>query len=359
MPQCLVHVDAPALRHLRRQRLQVGDDHRRLVDVDGLDRQAFHALGQILLAAEHAPAQAVHIQPRHLRRRLPQVPDDDLVLVDRVRRQRPDHRDAAALGAVAARHVQERPALRLGGVDLVEHRVLLAQPQAEIPQPRLLRLDPPRQRERGAHVRQGIVRVVVVQPVGAREVFELEGRPAVLVCRPDDAVRAQCPGAAQHVHQVPAAALVLPLACIGVDQIAPEQEARHLVVEADRVVAHAHRARAGQLRLDRRREGVLGQAALQAGLRQDAGEQAGFGLGQEVRRGAAVAHHRRVDRVQIGIGAQAGELRRPVAARHRTEGFVVVPEEAELAHAPKITDAAGGGIMQAPPAMPATTRETS
>ena len=33
------------------QRLQVADDHRRLVDVDGLDRQPRHALGQLVAAA--------------------------------------------------------------------------------------------------------------------------------------------------------------------------------------------------------------------------------------------------------------------------------------------------------------------
>jgi hypothetical protein len=87
-----------------------------------------------------------------------------------------------------------------------------------------------------------------------------------------------------------------------------------------------------QLALDGLCEGMLGQALLQALLRQDAGQQAGFGLGQEVRRRAAVAHHRRIDRVQLGVGAQPGELRRPVAPRHGAEGLVVVPEEGGLAH---------------------------
>ena len=59
--------------------------------------------------------------------------------------------------------------------------------------------------------------------------------------------------AAQHVEQIPAAAFVLPLARIRVDQVAPEQEARHLVVEADAVVAHADGARATPARPRSRR----------------------------------------------------------------------------------------------------------
>ena len=63
-------------------------------------------------------------------------------------------------------------------------------------------------------------------------------------------IRQQGMTQAQHVHQVPAAALVLPLARVGIDQVAPEQEARDLVVEADAVVAHAHRARPREFGFD-------------------------------------------------------------------------------------------------------------
>ena len=80
-------------------------------------------------------------------------------------------------------------------------------------------------------------------------------------------------------------------------------------------------------------KGMLGHALREAGLRQDAGEQAGLGVGEIVGRRPAVVHHRRVDLAQLGIGADAGELRRPVAARHAAEGFVVVPEEVQVIHA--------------------------
>src|SRR5690606_24987447 len=82
---------------------------------------------------------------------------------------------------------------------------------------------------------------------------------------------------------------------------------------------------------------VLGQAALQTGLRQDAGEQAGLGVGQVVGGWLAVMHHRLADLIELCIGADAGELRRPVAPGHAAKGFVVVPEEGELAHAASCT----------------------
>ena len=47
----------------------------------------------------------------------------------------------------------------------------------------------------------------------------------------------------------------------------------------------------------------------------------GFRVGQEVGRRLAEQHHRLADRVQVRIGAQAGELGGPVSAWHAAEGF--------------------------------------
>ena len=225
---------------------------------------------------------------------------------------------------------------RLAGLLRIGHflgdGVFLAQAQAEVPQLRLLVLDEPGQRHGGAHVRQRVMRSLVRDAVGHSQVFELERRPAIVVRGPADAVGPQRIGAAHHVQQIPAAALVLPFAGVGVDQVAPEQEAGHLVVEADRVVAHADRARLRQFRLDRRGKGVFRHAACRAHLWCDAGQQAALGVGQRVGRGLAVQRDGLADLVQVGIGAQAGELRRAVAAGHHAEGFVVVPEEADRVH---------------------------
>ena len=265
---------------------------------------------------------------RQFRRVVRQVPDDELVLVGRVRRQRPHHRQAAALGARTC----PRRAGRAGPATA---------PPISSSTASLRRSFRQKSHSRGWRCLISRASAMVARtsdsascaPSCTRPLARVrcsslnEARPSSCA-RPFDAVGAQRAGAAHHVEQVPAAAVVLPLARVGVDQVAPEQEARDLVVEADRVVAHAHRAGPRQLRLDGGGEGMFGHALLQAVLRRDAGQQAGLGLGQEVRRRPAVQHHRRVDLVQLGIGAHAGELRRPVAARHGAEGLVVVPEEA-------------------------------
>ena len=336
MRQAGVDVQAPAPRHRGLQGLEVGDDHRAAVDVQGLDRQPAHALGQIVGLAEQALAQRGGVQAQQLKRVMGQIPDDQLILVAGVAGQRPDQAQAAALGRVHARDVQQRPAgvtvLAHEGPDLLPDRVLLAQLQAEVEQLGLAVTQQPCQRDGGAHVAERIVRGLVQQAVGGGQVLQLEGRPAVGMGGPFDALGPQRIGAAHHVQDVPAAAVVLPLAAIGVDQIAPEQVARDLVVEAQGVVAHAHGAGLTQCLQHRGGKLVLGHALGQAGLRRDAGEQAALGVGQAVGCGLAVQHHRVTDLVERGVGAYAGKLGRPVSARYAAEGFVVVPEKAEGCH---------------------------
>jgi len=162
--------------------------------------------------------------------------------------------------------------------------------------------------------------------------FEPEAGPAVVVARPRDAVRTERIGHAHDVEHVPAAAAVLPFARIRVHQVTPQQEARDLVVEADRVVADADRARLGKRGADAGREFVLGHAVFQAVLRRDAGDQARLRIGQVVRRGPAVQHDRLADLVEVGVGADCGELGGTIAPRFRAEGLVIVPEEGVVAH---------------------------
>jgi hypothetical protein len=333
MGQLGVEVQGPTLGHRRAQGLQVADDDGALVDMDGLDRQPRDAFGQSLLLREHPLADGRGIEAQQFVGRRGAVPHDELVLVGRVRRQRPDQRDAAALRPIHARDVQEGHALGLGAGDLIPHRLLAAQLQAEVPQLGLGVAQPAGQGHGGAHVGQRIVGRLVGQAIGGGQMLQLEARAAVLMLRPFEALGAQRIGAAHDVEQVPAAAAVLPFTAIGVDEVAPEQVARHLVVETDGVVAHADRARQGQHGLDGRRELMLGHAALQAVLRQDAGQQAALRVGQVVGCRLAVEHQRLADLVELGIGAQAGELGGPVAARHTAEGLVVVPEEGQVAHA--------------------------
>ena len=75
------------------------------------------------------------------------------------------------------------------------------------------------------------------------------------------------------------------------------------------------------------RELIFRDAAFEAKLRRDAGDQAGLRVGQEVVGRLAIQHHRLADLVQLGVSADGGELCRTVAPDIGPEGFVVVPEK--------------------------------
>ena len=82
--------------------------------------------------------------------------------------------------------------------------------------------------------------------------------------------------------------------------------------------------------MDLRGKLVLRQALGVAVLRRDARNQAALRIGQIVRRGLTQDIDGRADFVQIGIGADGGKLRRPVAARAGAKGFVIVPKKGVL-----------------------------
>ena len=163
------------------ERLEVPDQHRRLVQVHALDRQARQALGQVGRAREQALADRVDIQRKQFGRIVAAIPDQHFVLVGRVRGQRPDHGQAAVLGREHAGHVQHRLAPRVVQVQahLRGDLVLLAQFEAEFEQLRLALAQQARQGDGGAHVGQGIVRGLVLQTVGAAQVFQAKTRLAV------------------------------------------------------------------------------------------------------------------------------------------------------------------------------------
>ena len=322
-------VDAPLPRLFGPQGFEGGDDDGRLVQVHALDGQARRAFGQLLRGGEQALAGLLGREGGQLGGVVHQVPGQHFVFVGRVHGQRGHEGDAAARRAEHAADVQEGPRRGHGSgqAHLLRHALFAAQGQAEVKKARLALADEAGQGNGGAHVGQGVVRGFMRQAVGGGQVFELEAGQAVFARGPLHAFGAQGVGAAGHVEQIPAAIAVLPFARVRVDKVAPEQMARDFVVKADAVVAHAHGARLGQRGVHAGGKFALRQAALRAKLRGDAGDQAAFRLGQRVCRRAAVQHERLARFVQIGIGADGGELRRPVAARIGPEGFVVVPEK--------------------------------
>ena len=263
-----------------------------------------------------------------------EVPGNHLVLVGGMAGQRPHHCEATALGREHARDMQKRPCRegRCRQAQLGGHAVFLVQRQGKVKQLGVVLADQPRQRNGGAHVRQRIVRSLVQQAVGFGQMLQLEAGRAVFLFGPGNAVRPQRIGHAHHVQQIPPAALVLPLARVGVDEVAPEHEARDLVIKPDGVVAHANGARLRKFGLDAIGKIVLGHALFQTQLRRDAGDEARLRVWQIVVGRLTVKHQRIADFVQCGVGADGRKLRRPVAPGVGTEGFVVVPEKGVGGH---------------------------
>lgn len=130
---------------------------------------------------------------------------------------------------------------RLQQAHLVEHLVLTAQLVEVIVQARLALTDQAGQGNGGANIGKRVVGLPMLQAVRRGEHFQLQRQPAVQL-RPLDALRAQGIGGTDHVDQVPAAIAALPLACVGIEEVAVQAVARHFVVEAQGVVAgHAGR----------------------------------------------------------------------------------------------------------------------
>src|SRR3546814_161984 len=101
-----------------------------------------------------------------------------------------------------------------------------------------------------------------------------------------------------------------------------------LVVEAQRVVAQGAGFRARHFLEDAGAGLGLGDAVAQHVLRRDAGDERGHRRGQQVVGRLDEELHRRLDLVELRIGADRGELRDPAAARVGAEGFEIVEEEA-------------------------------
>ena len=308
-----------ALQH--RQRRQ----RRRVVGAHGAQRDAFDVLGQVRARGEDAVGDLVLVQRQPCGRVGGEVVDDHLAGAAGVRRQRRDHGQAVAAGRIARGDVHHRR--HVHHVEQLEHLLLAAQAVVPVPQPRLAHADQPGQLDQRMDIRQGIVGALLGEPVRAGQVFQLEAGRAVLAGRPDDAFGPQRLAQAYQVDQVPARVAVFPLAAVRLVEVPVQHLPGELVVEAQRVVADPAGARRRQLFVHAGSEFGLADAFALGLLRRDAGDQAGVGVGRHLQRRLAVEHHRFADDLQFHVGADAGELQRPVAPRVGAGGLVVVPEE--------------------------------
>ena len=197
-----------------------------------LDRGTLLVLGQV--GPEDAALELLGIAIEEHVDVAREIRDDDPVADLGVYRDRHHGRRAETFVGEALRHVDAE----LAAERLQHRRHVAADPLAEriAPELRLGRLQETRQADRALDIPQRIVRRVLADAVRGTQAFQAKGHHAVLA-RPLDAVGPQCACRAHQVDQVPARVALLPLAGVGVHQVAVEAEAQEVVVEAQVVVA--------------------------------------------------------------------------------------------------------------------------
>ena len=216
---------------------------------------------------------------------------------------------------------------RLEQFDLLQHPRLTALFIKKLVELRLLAAHQPRQSNGRPHIGQRIVGLAMVDAIGGGQSLQLEADAPVFL-RPVDAFGAQSVGGTQQINQIPAGVAALPLAAIGVEEVAIQAVARHFVIEAQTVVTRATGARHTHLGMQARHKLALRQPPLSQALRGDASNQASHGMGQDIVAGLAIQIERFADFIQRLVGANAGHLQRAITARVDAGGFVVIPEDA-------------------------------
>ena len=244
MPR-LIQIDLPALGLLVRQHMEIAHNHRRTVEMNTLDRQPPHALRQVIGFGKQPLADFGCRQIGEFLRIVAQIPGDDFVAVDRMAGQRPHHRHEAMQRRQHARNMQKGLCLVLGDrqTQFLRHPVFFVQRQGKVKQLGLHGFQQTRQGQGGAHIRQGIVRRIVLQAIGRTEVLQPETGGSIFVLGPVDVIRPQRMRQPHHVQQIPSAASVLPFAPIRINQVAPKQEPGEFIVEADAVVSNTNGSR--------------------------------------------------------------------------------------------------------------------
>ncbi|MNI35139.1 hypothetical protein D3C73_891500 [compost metagenome] len=291
-----------------------------------MDKFEWHrqlAVGQILTAGIQALAQGLGIQIEQALRVQVQVADDQRVLVTRMPGQRQHHTHITARGGEAPGNVDQR----LQQADLVHHLVLAAQLEQPVVQLRLFLTDQPGQCDGSAHIRQRFMGMAMIDAIGGRQAFELEGDPPFFILRPDQPIGTQGIRRANHINQIPAAVAPLPLTGVGVEKVAVQAVAGHLVVEPQGVVARATGAGGRQFGMHPGHEVGLAQTVFGQLPRRDTGDRARCRMRQDVITGLAIEVDRFVYDIEIEVGTQPCHLQRTVATGVDASGFIVVPED--------------------------------
>ena len=206
-------------------------DNRTLVDQNLLERRALDPLGKILVCGVKSIQQRFRPEIEQQRRVLREVEDNDAVPVARVGGNRHHQTGIAVIAAVHPRRMQDRR--HLLQVDVLEDFLLTPQAVEKIIELGLLILDQFRERNGGIDVGQGVMCLFMGNAIRNGEFLESEAGPiGIRAARPDNVLGAQIMAGAHHIDDIPARIAVLPLATVGIVQVAVEGVARHLIIEA-------------------------------------------------------------------------------------------------------------------------------
>ena len=304
-----------------------GNQHRAAIEVDLLERDAFLALGQVGGRRVQPVGDLVRFESQQPFRILVEVEHHHAVVDLRVSGQWQHCRAAHAAGREPLGDVQQRS--HRDHIDQAGGESLVAQLQRVIPQSWLRGPEQARQADQRAHVGQGLVRVASAHAVVFGQVLQLEaGALAILALAPPDALGPQRMRHAHDVEQVPARIAAAPFPFVGIEEVPEQPMPDELIVETQRVVTERAGFRSRHFLDDAGERLGFVDAFAQRMLRGDAGDQGGDGRGQQVVGGANEQADRFIDLVELGVGADRGELRDARAARVAAESLEVVEKEA-------------------------------
>ena len=187
-----------------------------------------------------------------------------------------------------------------------------------------------RHRNSGVYIGHRIVGIAMLYAIRDGQMLKAEAWQTVFIFRPVDTFRAQGIAGAHHIQQVPARIIMLPAPGVRIVKVAVKNITADFIIKTDIVVADDTGFRHREQIVDAAGESGLVVAFGQRFLWRNSGNHHRLWLRQVVVRRLAVEDFRFANDIQIAIGTDGGELRRPVERRAGTEGFVVVEEEGLL-----------------------------
>ena len=295
--------------------------HRTFIEMHQLDRRR-RQIAKLGARGVKPLAQGIGIQFQQRRHIARQIDHNHRIAVFRMPGQ---GRHQAGVAARCAKHAGDmHQGLHLRHVDKRRQLALIAVAVEIIKQPRLPGFHQFRHGDGGVYVGHRVMGVLVFNTVGDGQMFKPEARQPFVILWPGDPFRTQGIAGAHHVEQIPARVIVLPAPGIRVIEVAIEDIPRHFVIKAHVVIADDTGLRHREQIVD-----AAGKCGLiipfgQRFLRRDPGDHHRLRLRQVIVSGFAVKHFGLAEHIQLRVGADGGELRRPVEGRAGAEGFIIV-----------------------------------